>query len=277
MNKRIIWAIARKDMRAITSNTQVWAPMIIVPLLLGLVIPTGMVLALSLFGLEGSGDMADLVKWLERLPPSALTEMLAAMPSVNHRIAYLAANYLLAPFFLMIPLMAASSVAADSFAGEKERGTLESLLFAPIDMGSFFAGKVAAAFLPAVGLSVATFTACMVTVNLAGWKLFGGIFFPSLNWLPLILLVVPAVSLAAIFINVFISARAATFQAAYQTGSMLVLPAVLLIVGQASGLLLLETGVLVGAGLVLLALDALLLRMILGRMNRNQLFESQIR
>lgn len=277
MNSRIVWAIARKDLRAITSNTQVWAPMLIVPLLLGLVIPTGLVLVLSLFGIEGSGDMADMLKWLEWLPPSALTNTLAAMPDLSQRVAYLAANYMLAPFFLMIPLMAASSVAADSFAGEKERGTLESLLFAPIDMGSFFAGKVAAAFVPAVGLSVATFLVCTVTVNLAGWKLFGGLFFPSLNWVPLMLLVVPAVSLAAIFVNVFISARSATFQAAYQTGGMLVLPAVLLLVGQASGLLLLDTSVLVIAGLGLFGLDLILLRLILRRMNRNQLFESQIR
>ncbi len=277
MNSRTIWAIARKDMKAITSNTQVWLPMLIVPLLLGLIIPTGLVLMLAHFGLDATGDAADFLKLLERMPAGTILDTINALPTINHRVAYLLTNFMMAPFFLMIPLMAASSVAADSFAGEKERGTLESLLFAPIDMTSFFTGKVMAAFLPAVGLSLGTFLVATVTINLAGWKLFGEIFFPSLNWAPLILLVVPAVSLAAVFINVFISARAATFQAAYQTGSMMVLPALLLLVGQASGMLMLSTGVLVGVGAALLLVDWLMLRVLLRRMSRNQLFESQIR
>ena len=46
---------------------------------------------------------------------------------------------------------------------------------------------------------------------------------------PLMLLVIPMVSLLAVFLTVFISARVATFQAAYQMGGLLVLPALLLL------------------------------------------------
>ncbi len=68
MNRRAIWALARKDMRAITSNMQVWLPMLILPLLLGVLLPGGIVIALSLFGLESAGDLAEFTRWLDRCP-----------------------------------------------------------------------------------------------------------------------------------------------------------------------------------------------------------------
>ena len=40
-------------------------------------------------------------------------------------------GYLLAPLFLIVPLMVSAVLAADAFAGEKERRTLESLLHLP--------------------------------------------------------------------------------------------------------------------------------------------------
>jgi ABC-2 type transport system permease protein len=245
MNKQAIWAIATKDMRAISTNLQVWLPMLILPLVMGVIIPGALIITLSLYGLESAGDLSDLTQWLDKIPPSSLKTLLDNLPTVDHRIAFLLANFMFAPFFLMIPLMTSSVVLA--------------------------------AFVPSVGLSLFTFVLCAVTVNLAGWPLFGGIFFPRLNWLPLLMLVIPMISLTTIFLNIFISARVATFQAAYQMGGLLVLPVVLLLVGQASGLLLLDTGLLVGVGLALAALNAVLLWVIVGRMDRNRLFESQIR
>lgn len=276
MNRQAIWAIALKDIRGITANLQVWLPMLIVPLILGVVLPTIYMIAVTYFGPEAA-DIKEMLVWLDRIPPSPLKDLLDAMPNVGQRVSYLVANYMLAPFFLMIPLMASSVVAADSLAGEKERGTLESLLFAPMDMLSLFTGKVLAAFLPSMVLSLVTFLISTVTVNLTGWRLFGRIFFPALNWLPLMLLVIPMVSLLAIFLTVFISARVATFQAAYQMGGLLVLPALLLLVGQASGLLLLGPGLLTAVGVGLALINLALLWLIVRGLDRNRLFESQIR
>ena len=41
-------------------------------------------------------------------------------------------GYLLAPLFLIVPLMVSAVLAADAFAGEKERKTLERLLHLPL-------------------------------------------------------------------------------------------------------------------------------------------------
>ncbi|MGE5590667.1 MAG: hypothetical protein ACM3ZA_08655 [Bacillota bacterium] len=141
---------------------------------------------------------------------------------------------------------------------------------------SLLTGKVLAALLPSVGLSLATFVLYGLAVNMAGWPMFGRMFFPQANWLPLMVLVIPALSLLAIVLNVFISARVSTFQAAYQMGGLVVLPVVALLFGQVTGALLLDTTVMVVLGLVLAAAALTLLRAIVGRLDRSRLFESQV-
>src|SRR5690606_32826677 len=107
--------------------------------------------------------------------------------------------------------------------------TLESLLFSPVGIRTLFLVKAAAAFLPAVGLTLITLALSTVVANVIGWPTFGRWFYPNANWIPLMLLVIPSLSFAAILVNVFISAKVATFQAAYQLGGLVVLPIVALI------------------------------------------------
>lgn len=277
MNRRAVWAIAVKDMQAIFANVQVWLPMLVVPFLLGVLVPTGVLPAIRFYGAGGINNAAAALRLLDRIPSPGLRQVLDALPSLDQRLAYLMVNYLFAPFFLLIPLMASSVISADSFAGEKERGTLETLLLAPVDLTSLLLGKVLAAFLPSVGLSLLTFLLYGLAVDLAGWPLFGRVFFPQPNWLPLMLLVVPALSLGTILLNVFISARVASFQAAYQLGGVVVLPVMGLLFGQLAGALLLDVTALAGIGLALGLLDLVLMQQVLRRLDRNRLFESQVR
>ena len=276
MNSRAVWAIARKDIRAIAANMQVWLPTLMIPAILGVIMPAAILIVLTVAPETQGSNMQSLYDLLDRLP-TRLQTTLAALPQLNQKFAYLLINYLFAPFFLIIPLMTASVISADSFAGEKERGTLEGLLLAPVDLLSLLTGKALAAFLPAMAVSLLSFVLYGLTANLAGWGLFGRIFFPELNWLPLILLVIPGLALGAILFTVFISARVASFQAAYQLGALAILPALVLLFGQISGVLLLDFWVLTIIGAVLLAFDVALLRLFLEGLDRGRLFESQIR
>ncbi len=276
MNSRAVWAIARKDIRAIAANMQVWLPTLMIPAILGVIMPAAILIVLTVAPETQGSNMRSLYDLLDRLP-TRLQTTLAALPQLNQKFAYLLINYLFAPFFLIIPLMTASVISADSFAGEKERGTLEGLLLAPVDLLSLLTGKALAAFLPAMAVSLLSFVLYGLTANLAGWGLFGRIFFPELNWLPLILLVIPGLALVAILFTVFISARVASFQAAYQLGALVILPALVLLFGQISGVLLLDFWVLTIIGAVLLAFDVALLRLFLEGLDRGRLFESQIR
>ncbi len=277
MNRRALWSITRKDMFGIQANIQVWLPMIIVPSILGVIIPGLLMWLLSRFGLNAINGVDRLLAMLEAIPSPTLRELLATLPSDGARLAYIMANYMLAPLFLLIPLMVSSVVSADSFAGEKERGTLESLLFSPVDLPTIFAAKTLAALLPSLMISYATFALAAITLNATGYSLLGRLFFPRINWLPLMLLVIPTLSLAVILLNVFISARVATFQAAYQLAGVVVLPAIALVVAQVTGILFLDVTLITALGLVLAVLDVFLLRQLARHLDRQILFESQVR
>lgn len=274
MNMRTVFAVAAKDIRAIRANLQVFLPMVLVPAVIGVAVPGG--LLFTVLFLDPGAQLDSIGNIIGSLPAGALADQLAVLPGVRAQIGWFMANYLLAPFYLLIPLMAASTVTADSFAGEKERGTLESLLLSPATLRELFAGKVAAALTVSLALTLGTFLLTAVTLNLIGWSTYGGPFFPTGNWLPLLVFVIPFLSLAVIFLNVFISARVRTFQAAYQLGGIVVLPALGLFAGQLGGLLLLSGKLITAAGLVLLVADGVLLAVLLRALDRPRLFGSQV-
>lgn len=210
MNRRAVVAIARKDIKSITANIQVWLPMLILPIVFSVLLPAVVVLSAR----ASQGDTAQFMQvisdMLERLPESSLTRIISSFETDQQKVAYMMLNYFLSPFFLMIPLMAASTVSIDSFVGEKERGTFEGLLLTPVSMRSIFTAKVLAAFLPAIVVSLVSFVLFAICGNVFTWPILGRISFPHINWAPLVLLVMPAISVFAILTNVFISARVTT-------------------------------------------------------------------
>ena len=96
-------------------------------------------------------------------------------------------------------------------------------------------------------------------VNAAGWQSIGHIFFPNWMWIALVLWVTPAVAALGLVVMVFVSARAQGFQDAYQVGGMVVLPVLLLMVGQISGVMYFSLGVVLFVGLVIWLIDGVLL------------------
>ena len=55
-------------------------------------------------------DMQIILDMLEKLPESSLRRILDSLETDQQKIAYTMFNYFMSPFFLMIPLMAASTV-----------------------------------------------------------------------------------------------------------------------------------------------------------------------
>ncbi|MEC0128559.1 ABC transporter permease [Paenibacillus pabuli] len=275
-NRQAIRALVRKDIQAITASVQLWLPMLIVPLIIGIIMPAVLIWTASRMELQSLGNMSFLLDTLNTLTDSGQIPQLASMPTDNHRIVYYLALYMFAPLFLIIPVMASSILTANSFAGEKERKTLEGLLFTPMSMDTLFKGKVLAALIPSLLLSWTTFIIYGIIANILMYPMFGKWMFPNLNWIILILWVVPACSLVVILFNVLISAKVRGFQEAYQLGGLVVIPLLALIAGQASGMLLISPFMLLLIGAVLLLISFALLRLITLWNSRQQLAESQI-
>ncbi len=276
MKTRAVKAIIKKDIMAIGSNVQIWLPMLLIPIIFSLVLPGVLIIPARFYELTTIGNMDTILKLLDNLPPGALREITLSFDTVNKKMIYFAVNYLFAPFFLIIPLMAASVIGANSFAGEKERKTMESLLFAPVALPSLFWAKILSAFLPAFFLTILCSLLYGLMVNLTAYPLFHALIFPQPNWLILLFWVTPALSLGAVFVNVLISAKVKGFQEAYQLGGLVILPVLVLFVGQITGLLLVNTVFLWWLGASLWLIDLIFIKRVGERLNRDKLFASQV-
>lgn len=276
MNKSIIWAIARKDIRAITSNAQIWSAMIILPLLLCVIMPGAVIIAGKSVDLASLNGVDMIQTMIKNLPEGDLREMLLGLDSEKDQIIYMFVNYMLVPLFLLIPVLTSSMIAANSFVGEKERRTLESLLFAPMEIRDLFIGKVLASFIPTMAISLGSFILCGIVVDSLTFSRFDQLIFPSWNWLIMILWIVPILSLVTILFNVLISARVKGFQEAQQLGGVIVLPVIGLMISQTMGLFLINPAILLIAGAALLIICLFLLNKIAKMNQRHVLFERQV-
>ena len=117
-------AVLAKDLLAVRRSKAVVLPMLIVPALLLLVLPLAI-------GLAARASEPVGVHGFLQAVPERLGEVIRRLPP-RQQLLVLVDGYLLAPLFMIVPLMVASVLAADAFAGEKERKTLEGLLHLPI-------------------------------------------------------------------------------------------------------------------------------------------------
>ena len=258
-------AIIRKDLRGIAANHRMMAALLVVPLVMMVVVPTVFLLTAHFLPEENH----EFQRLLDLLPFSQQNG------SLEQAIVQLLLNHILPIFFLIIPIMASSVMAAASFVGEKEKRTLETLLYSPLSLGQVFRSKVLAAFLLSMFVSLASFGAMLAVVELEAFFLMGGFAALGPAWIPVVLLVSPAISLIAVTLIVRVSAKARSVEDAQQGAIFLLLPVLLLILMQFSGVMLLSGWLLLGLGVLCAALAAVLLRRSLGRFTYEALLDKE--
>ncbi|MGW0803384.1 ABC transporter permease subunit [Nonomuraea sp. NPDC002799] len=266
INRYRLQALMRKDWRELARNKQVIAPLVILPLVFVVIIP-GAVLLLGNNSAALTTTVAGLQGFLDNLPAQALP----AGYSSEQLMVYAIIVYFMAPFFLLIPVIVASLTASSSFVGEKERGTIEGLLYTPLTDRELVLGKVLASVIPSVLLTWASFLVYTVLVNTLGASLMGGLFFPTWTWAINIFALAPLVAFLATCLIVAISGRSTTMQGAQGTVVLIVVPVIALIVGQATGLMLFDTVIagVVAAGL--LVIDVAIFILAVGRFQRERI------
>lgn len=268
MNTRAMFAIIRKDLKVAFQNKGVVVALIALPLILFVIFPWLMAYVPSWAGSSGA-SATNINDMLGRMPASLLTELNGY--TADQQLIIFMLVYLLAPMFLILPLMVSSVLAADSFAGEKERKTLEALLYSPTTDRELFTAKLLGSWVAAVVVAVLGFVVYAVMVNAAAWHSIQHLFFPNWMWVALVFWVSPAVAGLGLIVMVFVSARAQGFQDAYQTGGMVVLPVLFLMAGQVSGVMYFSLGVVMIVGLVVWVLDLILISLASKSFRRTEL------
>lgn len=269
MNWRKIRIIAWKDILEVRQNKSVLISMVMVPLIIMVVLPAVMLVIVNTTGSADALNDPDIQMMFERIPPS-IAQMLGNLNDAQLSVAMIL-GFLFAPMFLIMPLMLSSSIAAESFAGERERKTLEALLYTAATDTELFIGKALAAFVPAVLVSLISFIVYTIVLNVGGYPLFGYLWFPLDTWYPLVFWVMPAFSALGVGATVLISAKVQTFMGAYQASGSLVILVLGLVVGQASGLIYLSVWVGLVLGFVVWLAAGVLFFMAIQQFNRKTL------
>jgi len=225
--------VFRKDWREASRNWQVILPMIIIPFIFSIVLPLLVIVLPSMATVpeSSSGDFGAMINSF----PIHVRNEIAGMTD-RQAMIYIMSLYFFAPFFLIIPLMSSSVIASDSFAGEKERKTIEALLATPISDGELFLGKTLVSFIPSMIVTVVSFLIYLTVVNMASFKVFDGkLLLPNLVWIMLVAGLAPTLALVSIGLTVMISARVKGFREAQQINGLLMIPILGLVFGQISG------------------------------------------
>ena len=253
MNWNALQAIVRKDLKVVFQNKGVSIPLIVAPVVILVAFP-----AIVFFAGPMLGGMAATDSGSSILGMAAGLPGLAGYDGAEMMVVYLLV-YMMAGLYLLLPTIVAVGFAADSFAGEKERKTLEALLYTPTTDWELLLGKLLSAWLPALGVAWGGFLLYTVMANLAAWPVMGRLFFPTTMWVILAVWVAPAVAGLGVGAMVLISSRARTYQEAYQLGGMVAVLIVGLLVLQVSGVMVFSAWLVALLGLLFWAIDAALL------------------
>jgi ABC-2 type transport system permease protein len=268
MDYRKAFLVFRKDWKEIRRNWQVLMPIIILPIIISIVLPIVLSTTMAM-----SSDQAQGVDTITKnLPPSVKSEI--AGLTAEQSALYVIALFLLAPFFLIIPLMTSSVIASDSFAGEKERKTIEALLATPVTDGELFLGKVLVSFIPSMAITLASFALYSTIIDYFSFSSFGRLILPNLTWVVLIFGLAPVLALASIGLSVMISSKVKGFREAQQISAILILPLLGLVFGQISGAIVLGPIIVLALTGVLAIVDAVIFYIGVKRFGREKILSN---
>lgn len=229
VDRKVVRALVTHDLTAVRRTPGLIVPIAALPMVLLVAMPLAIAVA-------ARNPELEVTRYVE-LVPGRLSTVVESYPE-DERLVILVLGYVMAPLFLIVPLMVSAVLAADSFAGERDRGTLETMLHTPVRERELYVAKLLAAFVPALAVAWVGFALFAVVANLSAWGILGRAFLPTARWLVLVGWIAPASAALGLGLMVRLSIRARSAQEAQQLGSAVVLPIMVVAVAQASYLLL---------------------------------------
>jgi ABC-2 type transport system permease protein len=264
VNTRIIRAIVEKDLRVVRRSRALMTPLIVLPILLMIVFPTVFTFLPRMMG----GAREAFTEMFNNLPDPVKRQFGEFTEATWIHIVH---TQMLAPLMLLVPFMVANVIAADGFAGERERKTLEPLLYTPATDAELFVAKLLAAWIPAVMIAFIGAFVYAVIVNIVAWPVMHRVFFPNTTWVVMVLWMAPAFAALGLAGMLLVSLRVRGMQEATQLGGLFVLPVIALVVGEVRGAVLLGPWMAVAIGSLVWVIAAALLVLGVKRFRRTSL------
>jgi ABC-2 type transport system permease protein len=244
MNKT--WTIIAKEWSEVFKNRLVLFTVIFMPLLF-VALPMIMLATMNGLGPESINNSGDL----------GITEATCVgLDEAECVQAYMLDLFTL--LFMILPITIPVTIAAYSIVGEKANHSLEPLLATPITTGELLAGKALSAAIPAIVATWLSFGLYLVGVRImTSATIFAHVVEPL--WLLAVFLVGPLLTVLAVCTAIIISSRVTDPRVAEQLSAVVIVPIILLLVGQSVGLIMLDGQIIVLAAVVVIIIDIILL------------------
>ncbi|MGZ4735304.1 MAG: ABC transporter permease [Acidimicrobiia bacterium] len=216
--------VARNDLRQLRASRDFWVPLMIIALFMFVVVPAVMLYVIST--VQDPRLLAKFVDVVGRLPEPLRARLANTPPEIQ--ASYTLAVYFFAPLVTLVPLTISSSISANTFVGERERGSGEFLAHSPASTTDIYLGKLIAALIPGFLTAIGGLIVYSAVVNLIVSTRTNGVHFPAGNWWVFVLWVMPPLITVATALIVSISSRVTSGAAAQQASSLIALPIVIL-------------------------------------------------
>lgn len=272
MNRHAVAALVRKDLATIMRNNGVRIPLVVAPIVILVLLPVLLVSGGEFVASQTQIPIEEFAGQTGTIADAdaATQEAATGVRGPGSWAAFILLVFL-APLYLLIPLIVSTVIAADSFAGERERGTLEPLLHTSTTDAELMFAKFLASFIPACVVALGGFLVYSVVANVVAWPYLGRVFFPNRTWVILAFWVAPALAALGLGIMTMVSSRVQSLQAAHQVGSLLVLPIILLLIAQISGAIFIDVRFAILLGALVWLGAALLVRTATRHLRRERL------
>jgi ABC-2 type transport system permease protein len=171
---------------------------------------------------------------------------------------------------LIVPLVIPPVIAAYSVVGERDQGTLEPVLTAPVRASELLLGKAAAAFVPSVGIAYLIYFIAAVGVRIGAAHVVSEVVWHAPQMLAQILFT-PLLALWSIWVGIGISTRAGDVRVAQQLATLAGLPLLAFTSLISFQVITPSLPIVVGLALVILVADVLAWRVVSGLFDRERL------
>lgn len=247
--------LIEKDWAELRKSKYVLYSLVGLPLVFGVLMPLSTVAPFAYLSSSNTGSSSEVISVVGLINPPI--PQWAHLNDLQKTIVVMA--YFSHIFFLIIPVMVPSVIAADSIAGEKARKSFEAILATPLSNSEILIGKIGLPFLLGLaGTLIGAIPYCALmyyfTIGPLGFNIL-----LDINFILLVLLLSPTAGLLTSIAMVFVSSRVSNTRDAQQLGAFIVLPLILFFVVQVIMIIFSTLTIIIGAA-VLLLLDILLIK-----------------
>jgi ABC-2 type transport system permease protein len=177
---------------------------------------------------------------------------------------------------LIVPLVIPPVIAAYSVVGERDQGTLEPVLTAPVPASELLLGKAVAAFVPSVGIAYAIYFIAAISIRFGAAHVVSSVVWHTPQLLAQ-LLFTPLLAAWAIWVGIGISARAGDVRVAQQLATLASLPLLAFTSLISFQLITPSVPLAIGLALALLAVDVVAWRVVSRLFDRERLITGRRR